>query len=71
MKRHSVSPGGTKAVIAAFLEAHYAQTHSNDVGPILGLLSSLRIEPPANKTAQQQWNVAVSLALTGHATRPH
>ena len=72
MKHHSVSPERTQVAIAAFLKAHYAETHSNDIGPLLGLLSLLRNDAPANKTAQRQWNEAVSLALTGYSTaRPH
>ena len=72
MKRHAISPEQTQAAIAAFLDVHYAETHSNDVGPLLGLLSLLRNDAPANKTAQRQWNEAVSLALTGYSTaKPH
>ena len=68
MKRHSAFPEKTQAAIAAFLDVHYAKRHSNDVGPLFGLLSLLRNEAPADKAAQRQWHVAVSLALTGHAT---
>lgn len=70
MKHHSVSPGETQTAIAQFLEAHYTETHSNDVGPTLGLISLLRDGRLDNKTEQRQWNEAVSLALTGYATAP-
>jgi hypothetical protein len=67
MKRKATTPGATEAAIAAFLEAHYARTLPNDVGPLLGTLASMRDGPPAGASAQRQWNKAVSVALTGQA----
>jgi hypothetical protein len=67
MKRHADSPETIQAEIAAFLDAHYAKTHSNDIGPLLGVLSSMRDEAPVDGAEQRLWNEAVSLALTGQA----
>ena len=69
MKRKTSAPDPTHATIAAFLEAHYAHAHLNDVGPLLGVLASLRDERRAEGVPQQQWNAAISLALTGQAPR--
>ena len=66
MKRKASTPETTQAAIAAFLDAHYAHAHLNDVGPVLGRLASLRDVHPADVRAERQWNAAVSLALTGH-----
>jgi hypothetical protein len=68
MRHKAISPDATHSTIAAFLDAHYAQALSNDVGPLLGRLASLCEEPRGDATAQRQWNEAVSLALTGQAT---
>jgi len=67
MRHKAISPDTTHKTIAAFLDAHYAHALSNDVGPLLGRLASLRDEPRGNATTQRQWNEAVSLALTGQA----
>jgi len=69
MKRNTSAPDPTHAAIAAFLQAHYAHAHLNDVGPLLGLLASLGDEPLAAAIPQQQWNAAISVALTGQAPR--
>ena len=68
MRHKAISPDTTHKTIAAFLDAHYAHALSNDVGPLLGRLASLRDEPRSDATTQRQWNKAVSLALTGQAT---
>lgn len=68
MRHKAISPDTTHKTIAAFLDAHYAHALSNDVGPLLGRLASLREEPRGDATTQRQWNKAVSLALTGQAT---
>jgi hypothetical protein len=68
MRHKAVSPDTTHRTIAAFLDVHYAHALSNDVGPLLGRLASLRDEPRVDATTQRQWNKAVSLALTGQAT---
>ena len=57
----------TQAAIAAFLDAHYAHAHVNDVGPLLGRLASLRESPRDDAVEPQLWNAAVSAALTGEA----
>jgi hypothetical protein len=67
MRHKAVSPDATHTTIAAFLDAHYARALSNDVGPLLGRLASLRDEPSGDATMRRQWNRAVSLALTGQA----
>ena len=67
MKRKTSTPDPTHAAIAAFLEAHYADVHVNDVGPLLGRLASLCNEQSAAAIPQRQWNAAISLALTGQA----
>jgi len=69
MKRNTPAPDPTHAAIAAFLEAHYAHAHSNDVGPLLGRLAALCDEHREETISPQQWNAAISLALTGHAPR--
>ena len=69
MKRKTSAPDPTHATIAAFLQAHYAHAHLNDVGPLLGRLASLCDERRAGAIPQQQWNAAISLALTGQAPR--
>ena len=69
MKRKTPAPDPTHAMIAAFLEAHYAHAHLNDVGPLLGRLAALCDEHPADAIPQEQWNAAISLALTGEAPR--
>ena len=69
MKRKTPAPDRTHATIAAFLEAHYAHAHLNDVGPLLGRLASLCDERRVEAIPQQQWNAAISLALTGQAPR--
>jgi hypothetical protein len=68
MRHKAISPDTTHKTIAAFLDAHYAHTLSNDVGPLLGRLASLRDEPLGDAAMQRQWHTAVSLALTGQAT---
>jgi len=68
MRHKAISPDTAHKTIAAFLDAHYAHALSNDVGPLLGRLASLRDEPHGDATTQRQWNKAVSLALTGQAT---
>ena len=68
MRHKAVSPDTTHKAIAAFLETHYTHALSNDVGPLLGRLASLRDEHRVDATTQRQWNKAVSLALTGQAT---
>ena len=68
MRHKAISPDTTHRTIAAFLDAHYTHALSNDVGPLLGRLASLRDEPRVDATTQRQWNKAVSLALTGQAT---
>ena len=68
MRHKAKSPDAIDAAIAAFLEAHYARALPNDVGPLLGRLASWRDGPRTDATTQRQWNEAVSLALTGHAT---
>jgi hypothetical protein len=68
MRHKAISSDTTHKTIAAFLDAHYAQALSNDVGPLLGRLASLRDEPLGDATSRRQWNKAVSLALTGQAT---
>jgi hypothetical protein len=65
MRYEAISTDTTAKAIAAFLDAHYAHALSNDVGPLLGRLASLRDEPLGDETTQRQWNKAVSLALTG------
>jgi hypothetical protein len=67
MRHKAKSPDTTHRTIEAFLEAHCSHALSNDVGPLLGRLASLRDEPRGDATTQQQWNKAVSLALTGQA----
>jgi len=67
MRHKAISPDATHNTIAAFLDAHYAHALSNDVGPLLGRLASLRDESRGDATTQRQWNRAVSLALTGQA----
>ena len=69
MKRKTPAPDPTHATIAAFLAAHYAHAHLNDVGPLLGRLAALRDERRAVAISPQQWNAAISLALTGQAPR--
>jgi len=69
MKRKTSPPDPTHATIAAFLEAHYAHAHLNDVGPLLGRLAALCDERRAEVIPQWQWNAALSLALTGEAPR--
>ena len=64
MTHKASSPDTTQAAIAEFLNAHYARAHVNDVGPLLGRLASLRDEPTAETVTGQQWNAAVSAALT-------
>lgn len=80
MKRKTSTLDSTQAQINAFLDAHYAHAHLNDIGPSLGRLASLREAPPADPRVERQWNTAVSLALTGcgpaqrpahPSTRPH
>ena len=51
MKRKASSPDTTQAAIAAFLNAHYAHAHLNDVGPVLGRLAALRDGHPAEAVA--------------------
>ena len=65
--RTTTTPDPTQAAIAAFLDTHYSHAHVNDVGPLLGRLASLRDAEPADEIGLQEWNVAVSAALTGQA----
>jgi len=53
------------AAIGAFLDAHYALTHSGDVGALLGQLTLLRRTRPAGAADRRRWNEAVSRALAG------
>ena len=69
MKRKTPAPDPTRATIAAFLEAHYTHAHLNDVGPLLGRLAAVCDEHPAEAISPQQWNAAISVALTGQAPR--
>jgi len=69
MKRKTPAPDPTHAAIAAFLETHYAHAHFNDVGPLLGRLAALCDEHREEAISPQQWNAAISVALTGHAPR--
>ena len=41
----------------------------NDVGPLLGRLAALCDEHREEAISPQQWNAAISVALTGHAPR--
>ena len=67
MKRKTSTPDPTHAAIAAFLEAHYAHVHVNDVGPLLGRLASLCDEHSADGDPAAAMERGDQSALTGQA----
>jgi hypothetical protein len=72
MRHKAASADTTRRTIESFLEAHCTHELSNDVGPVLGRLASLRDEPRSGAPSSRRWHEAVSVALTGQAAgRPH
>lgn len=49
----------------AFLEAHYRRTRSDELGALLGALSSLPDGQPADAAVKADWSAAVAAALSG------
>lgn len=48
-----------------FLEEHYRQTASDDVGALLGSMSLLSDGAPADGALEQQWKTAIQAAVDG------
>ena len=65
IRRKAASPASAHLAIRAFLAAHYATTHPDDVGPLLGQLFLLGDARPLDPACRRRWNEAVSRALAG------
>ncbi len=65
MRRRTAAPDDVNAAIGAFLDTHYARTHPDDVGALLGQLTLLRQTRRADASDRRRWNEAVSHALAG------
>jgi hypothetical protein len=72
IRRKAASGDLARLAIRQFLDVHYAATHPDEVGPLLGQLSLLGDARPVDPDCRRLWNEAVSRAVAGvRAGRMH
>ena len=65
IRRKAASDDSAHSAIRAFLDVHYATTHPDEVGPLLGQLQLLGDATAADPASRRRWNEAVSRAVAG------
>ena len=59
----------TRDALTAFLEAHVGVALRDDVGPLIGQASVLRILDTPDAETLRHWNAAVNAAVSSEAVR--